>query len=204
MKFVILSRGPIPGYGVTGPILSPAEYDIHLVLRWIGAGVDIREVMEDGSYRKLSVNDERINEELNRKINERAAERRAIREQLEREGRGPKPGPRGNVQLPPERHHRKPVMKRETPKSAEEVNKENRKDKLNRENLKDKLNRENLKGRPDRDQIRHEIDSPIPKPQKREKNNEKIELEKNDVMPEPEENKEEQVDIIIDELEKPE
>ena len=195
MKFVILSRGPIPGYGVTGPILSPAEYDIHLVLRWIGAGVDIREVMEDGSYRKLSVNDERINEELNRKLNERAAERRAIREQLEREGRGPKSGPRGNVQLPPERHHRKPVMKRETPKSAEEVNKENRKDKREREIPKGKPERENLKGKPEREKIRPEIDSPIPKPQKH---------EKNDVMPEPEENKEEQVDIIIDELEKPE
>lgn len=58
MKFVILSSCEIPGFGgARGPVLTPQEYDLHLVLRMITNGVDIREVMEDGSYRKLVFND---------------------------------------------------------------------------------------------------------------------------------------------------
>lgn len=58
MKFVILSSCEIPGFGgARGPVLTPKEYDLHLVLRMITNGVDIREVMEDGSYRKLVFND---------------------------------------------------------------------------------------------------------------------------------------------------
>ena len=61
MKFVILDNRSLPEFnGVRGPILTPRFYDIHLVLRWIAAGIDIREVMEDGSYRKLEFNDERV------------------------------------------------------------------------------------------------------------------------------------------------
>lgn len=58
MKFVILSSCEIPGFGgARGPVLTPQEYDLHLVLRMITNGVDIREVMEDDSYRKLVFND---------------------------------------------------------------------------------------------------------------------------------------------------
>ena len=44
MKFVILSHKIIPGYGVKGPILSPANYDVHLVLKWIAAGLDVEKL----------------------------------------------------------------------------------------------------------------------------------------------------------------
>ena len=116
MRYVILSRSPIPGFGVSGPILSPAHYDIHLVLRWIGAGVDIREVMEDGSYRRLRINDERLMEELNRKIEKQAAERKAIKEQIEYERRNPA----GNVRLIPEKNRKKPAVKKVQPVKKEE------------------------------------------------------------------------------------
>ena len=116
MRYVILSRTPIPGFGVSGPILSPAHYDIHLVLRWIGAGVDIREVMEDGSYRRLKINDERLIEELNRKIEKQAAEREAIKRQIEDDRRRPA----GNVQLIPERNRKKPAVKKVRPVKQEE------------------------------------------------------------------------------------
>jgi hypothetical protein len=119
MKFVILSRKPIPGYGVSGPILTPATYDIHLVLRWISAGVDVREVMEDGSYRRLSVNDKRILEELNKKIDKKAAERKALKERIEREAAEPKV--MGNVKLVPEKTNRKPKVKKVVEPKPEEV-----------------------------------------------------------------------------------
>ena len=65
MKFVIMSRGQLPFYnGACGPILTPVAYDIHLVLKWLAAGVDVREVMDDGSFRKLEFNDERVMKEL--------------------------------------------------------------------------------------------------------------------------------------------
>ena len=75
MKFVILSSKILPGYDVCGPILSPAEYDIHLVLRWIGLGIDVREAMEDGSYRKLKHNDPKLVELLDAKIEKEAKDR---------------------------------------------------------------------------------------------------------------------------------
>ena len=65
MRFVILSAKPLPiGNGVHGPILSPAEYDVHLVLKLLALRIDVREVMEDGSYRKLDSNDEKLLELL--------------------------------------------------------------------------------------------------------------------------------------------
>lgn len=66
MLFVILSDGEIPGYGVRGPVLSPTQYDLHTVLKWIASGVDVRECMSDGSYRKLKFNDGAIMEALDR------------------------------------------------------------------------------------------------------------------------------------------
>lgn len=61
MKFVIMHTGEIPGYGhVRGPVLTPQAYDLSTVLKWVSHGVDIREVMEDGSYRKLTFNDRRL------------------------------------------------------------------------------------------------------------------------------------------------
>lgn len=70
MKFVILHVGIIPGTGnAKGPVLSPQEYDLRDVLKWIAHGIDIREVMEDGSYRKLEFNDRRINEAINKGLN---------------------------------------------------------------------------------------------------------------------------------------
>lgn len=70
MKFVILHTGVIPGYGnARGPVMTPQEYDLKDVLKWVSHGIDIREVMEDGSYRKLEFNDRRINEAINNGLN---------------------------------------------------------------------------------------------------------------------------------------
>lgn len=72
MKFVILDNKEIPNFGgIRGPIMTPTSYNLHDVLKWITYDIDIREVMPDGSYRKLVFNDDRlmkeIDEELNRK-----------------------------------------------------------------------------------------------------------------------------------------
>ena len=127
MQFVILSHKTIPGFGVKGPILSPASYDIHLVLRWISVGVDVREVMEDGSLRKLKFNDERLMEELHKKLDKQAEQRLAVkkaREEIKIEVKG-------NVKLMPEaKPLPKKKVKKEEPKKEivepkEEVKEDN-------------------------------------------------------------------------------
>jgi hypothetical protein len=121
MKFVILHRKQIPGYSICGPILTPMEYDIHQVLRWVAAGVDIREVMEDGSYRKLAFNDKRLMEELNKKLSKQMELKNQRKVELERPDGG-----NGNVRLLPEKkkHHTpkvKPQPKVEPKKEEPEV-----------------------------------------------------------------------------------
>ena len=76
MKFVILSHGIVPDFGVRGPILTPREYDLHQVLKWVVYGVDIREVMDDGTYRKLSFNDERIMDKIRKELNNKVVEKK--------------------------------------------------------------------------------------------------------------------------------
>ena len=124
MKCVILSHKIIPGYNVKGPILSPAEYDVHQLLKWINVGLDVREVMEDGSYRKLKNNDPKILELLNKKIDKQHEEKQRIK-MLQVNERVVKPT--GNVQLKPEKTYKpkkvqaKPVkeVKVEEPKREE-------------------------------------------------------------------------------------
>ena len=110
MKFVILTNKIIPGFSVKGPILSPAEYDIYQVLRWVAAGVDVREVMEDGSYRKLSFNDERLVAELTKLSIQHKAELEKTKNEL----KSAEIKPNGNVQLKPEKN--KKVVKPNKPK----------------------------------------------------------------------------------------
>lgn len=76
MKFVILSHGIVPDFGVRGPVLTPREYDLHQVLKWVVYGVDIREVMDDGTYRILSFNDERILDEIRKELNNKVVEKK--------------------------------------------------------------------------------------------------------------------------------
>ena len=88
MKFVIMSRGQLPFYnGVCGPILTPVAYDIHLVLKWLAAGVDVREVMDDGSFRKLEFNDERVMKELDEDLERKRIEKEQHIKLLEEEQR---------------------------------------------------------------------------------------------------------------------
>ena len=70
-----MSNCVLPECGVRGPVLTPRYYDIHLVLKWLAAGVDIREVMEDGSYRKLEFNDERVMKELDEELERKRIEK---------------------------------------------------------------------------------------------------------------------------------
>ena len=101
MKFVILSSYELPFYnGVKGPIITPREYDIHLVLKWVASGVDIREVMEDGSFRKLEFNDSRLMEELDKDLERKRikSEERKKEEKVEVK----KPVPKKVNILPPE------------------------------------------------------------------------------------------------------
>ena len=79
MRVVVLSTGTIPGFNVRGPILSPTEYDIHLILRWISLRLDVREVMEDGSYRKLKSNDPKLLELLDEKIQKETKKREEMK-----------------------------------------------------------------------------------------------------------------------------
>lgn len=113
MRFVILSDKVIPGYNVKGPILSPAEYDVHLVLRWISLGIDVREYMENGAHRKLKSNDPKLIELLNEKI-----ERETKKREEWKKRRIDNPGmidSRANAKLKPERlpqRKQKPVPKK--------------------------------------------------------------------------------------------
>ena len=120
MKCVILSRKIIPGYSVKGPILSPAEYDIHQILKWLNVGIDVREVMEDGSYRKLYINDPKLIELLNEKVNKKTEQRKQDRQLMENNH---VVKPQGNVRLRPEKIH-DPKPKKVQPKPAREVMKE--------------------------------------------------------------------------------
>ena len=84
MKFVILSHGIVPDFGVRGPILTPREYDLHQVFKWVAYGVDIREVMDDGTYRKLSFNDERILDEIRKELNNKVVEKKEEKKEVEK------------------------------------------------------------------------------------------------------------------------
>ena len=127
MKFVIMSNCVLPECGVRGPVLTPRYYDIHLVLRWIAAGVDIREVMEDGSYRKLEFNDERVMKELDEELERKRIEKeQKIKLLEETKVEVKKPAPKKMNIYPPEpvkpikkeKKEEKPVVKEE-PKVVE-------------------------------------------------------------------------------------
>ena len=65
MKFVILSSVPIPGFnGQRGPLLTPQSLDAKLVLKMVAMGIDVKEVMEDGSYRDVEFSDSRLIAEM--------------------------------------------------------------------------------------------------------------------------------------------
>lgn len=68
MKFVVLDSKVLPDLGgVRGPVLTPQEYDLHMVLRWLACEIDVREVMEDGSFRKLRFSDQRLMDAIDQK-----------------------------------------------------------------------------------------------------------------------------------------
>ena len=117
MKFVILSSSCIPGFnGVRGPILTPTAYDLHLVLQWLCAGVDVREVMSDGSYRKLQFNDEKIMKEIDEELEMKRIQKEQNTDFLKEE-------PVKKV-VKPKVIKTKPVVKQETTKVVEEPKKE--------------------------------------------------------------------------------
>ena len=125
MKFVILSNGILPECRVRGPVLTPRYYDIHLVLRWLAAGVDIREVMEDGSYRKLEFNDERVMKELDEELERKRIEKEQKLKLLEEESKviKKKPVPKKINIYPPE--PLKPIKEeKKKEKPVEEVKEE--------------------------------------------------------------------------------
>lgn len=114
MKFVILSYKMIPGYNVKGPILSPASYDVCKVLDWIRLGLDVREVMPDGSYRRLKADDPKLKELLDAKIEKGMKERREI--QAAREERR-----RARMGIPTLVSNTKPLPVVEKPKPEKKV-----------------------------------------------------------------------------------
>ena len=117
MKFVILSSSCIPGFnGARGPILTPTAYDLHLVLQWLCAGVDVREVMPDGSYRKLQFNDEKIMKEIDEELEMKRIQKEQNVDFLKEE-------PVKEV-VKPKVIKTKPVVKQETTKVIEEPKKE--------------------------------------------------------------------------------
>ena len=111
MKFVILHKGIIPGFNVHGPVMTPQHYDINLVLKWVYSRIDVREVMPDGSYRKLDCNDERLMEELNAKLAKEAEHKEKVKQAILEQQLGKQH--RGNVGLVPEKKVEKPVAKQQ-------------------------------------------------------------------------------------------
>ena len=111
MKFVILHKGIIPGFNVHGPVMTPQHYDINLVLKWVYGKIDVREVMPDGSYRKLDCNDERLMEELNAKLAKEAEHKEKVKQAILEQQLGKQH--RGNVSLVPEKKVEKPVAKKQ-------------------------------------------------------------------------------------------
>jgi hypothetical protein len=127
MKCVILSAKPLPMYnGIHGPILSPAEYDVYLILKFLAAGIDVREVMDDGSYRKLDYNDEKLLEmldEKNKNNMEKLKERRNRTRVVENI-------PQGNVRLKEDRNNNLPVNKPKKEKNKEDFKKQKPKEEV--------------------------------------------------------------------------
>ena len=82
MKFVIMNTGVIPGFGVKGPVLTPREYNVHQVLKWLASGIDVREVMEDGSYRKLKFSDKKLMDEACKDLEKQRNKRNKIEEEV--------------------------------------------------------------------------------------------------------------------------
>lgn len=91
MKFVILSSVPIPGFnGQRGPLLTPQYLDAKLVLKMVAMGIDVKEVMEDGSYRDVEFSDSRLIDEMAnankiKSVKEEAEEKKVIEEVKEPE-----------------------------------------------------------------------------------------------------------------------
>ena len=109
MKFVILDNKEIPGYGgVRGPIVTPTAFDLHDVLKWITFEIDIREVMSDGSYRKLQFNDERIMKEIDEELNRKRLEAENCREAV-------------TVTIPRQLNTIKTELKKDKPKQQSKV-----------------------------------------------------------------------------------
>ena len=132
MKFVIMSRGQLPFYnGACGPILTPVAYDIHLVLKWLAAGVDVREVMDDGSFRKLEFNDERVMKELDEDLERKRIEKeQRIKLLEEQEVEVKKVVPKKMNIYPPEPVKPVKEKKKEKPVVKEELKVEKKKPEL--------------------------------------------------------------------------
>ena len=123
MKFVIMNTGIIPGFGIKGPVLTPREYDVHQVIKWLAIGIDVREVMEDGSYRKLKFSDEKLMNEACKDIEKQRIERNRIEEEVKAMDNQPKIKPsKKQVQFVPvveeqnkknkKVEHKKPVVEK--------------------------------------------------------------------------------------------
>ena len=126
MKFVIMNTGIIPGFGIKGPVLTPREYDVHQVIKWLAIGIDVREVMEDGSYRKLKFSDEKLMNEACKDIEKQRIERNRIEEEVKAMDNKPeiKPSKKQVQFVPVVEEQNKRNKKQEPKKHVEEVKEE--------------------------------------------------------------------------------
>lgn len=126
MKFVIMNTCIIPGFGVKGPVLTPREYNVHQVLKWLASGIDVREVMEDGSYRKLNFSDEKLMDEACKDLEKQRNERNKIEEEVKSMNKKPEVKPNKKqvqfIQVMDEQNKRN--KKQEPKKHVEEVKEE--------------------------------------------------------------------------------
>ena len=100
MRCVVYSKCELPEFrGIRGPIMSPTELDPQLIMKWLYVGLDVREVMPDGSHRKLKINDEKLVELLNNIYEEKRAKRL------------------GNVNVQPKKKEINQQPKKEVPKA---------------------------------------------------------------------------------------
>jgi hypothetical protein len=121
-----MNTGIIPGFGIKGPVLTPREYDVHQVIKWLAIGIDVREVMEDGSYRKLKFSDEKLMNEACKDIEKQRIERNRIEEEVKAMDNKPeiKPSKKQVQFVPVVEEQNKRNKKQEPKKHVEEVKEE--------------------------------------------------------------------------------
>ena len=121
MRCVVYSKCELPEFrGIRGPIMSPTELDPQLIMKWLYVGLDVREVMPDGSHRRLKTNDGKLVELLNKKYEEKQA-KRLDNVNVQPKKKEIKQQPKNKKEVPKAKPYEKKVKPVELPKEEPKV-----------------------------------------------------------------------------------